>query len=189
MQSPFFRQWNYPRSFQRQMNFNQQNKNQNTNKNNIPSNIKFEPFDKSMLEQIKSSIQDKPDINKISELIQSEHNGAIFYSQLLSDLQTETDNKILKKLKENSEKRENVLQEIYKSYNQDIFEVRQAEINKISDFKAGINFAIHEENDVAQSLLSVSNEINSPEILKKINCLFYQKLLDINYLMWIGQRI
>lgn len=185
----------YPINFQRpnfninqpfniQPNFNTKpNLSIQPNSKNLPDGIHFEPFNPKDLEKIKSSMQNKIDTSKIEKLIQNEHNGTIFYEHLGTLTNNENAINIIKKIKSNCMHSKNILNEIYESHSQNKFEIKNVQINKPTDFKHAINFAISQENESASDFLIFLDEAS--DISKKINFIFNQKLLNINYLYYI----
>ena len=177
---PYQKQFRYPQNFQ------QQYYNKSMQKTN---GIHFEPFNKNDLEKIKSSVQNKCDANKIATSIQNEYNASVFYQNLISQTNNQMAIQILNKIETNCQYRKNILDEIYQSQTQAKFEIKNAQINKINNLSNGINFAIRQENHCAQNLLEILNEINDTQTKNKINFIFNQKLLDINYLIYIAQTL
>lgn len=147
------------------------------NQFNSSDGVRFEPFNKNMLENPIPF-----DTNKIKNLIQDEYNAEVFYTKL----ETNSMDKILVEIKNNCRYRQNLLREIYSTYSSDLFEVKEIKINLPGNFKAAINYAIYEENSNLQNLLRLSNEIANSDINKKINYIAQLKLLDINYLIWLA---
>lgn len=156
---------------------------QNTN------GIRFEPFNQNDLEKIKTAIKNSPEpqnkfeVGKIENALQNESNASIFYKHLISQIDNQNAIDIIKKIESHCQQRQKILAEIYQSQTQSQFKMRDAKINKINNLHTGIHFAIMQEIDSAQNLLEILH--GAPT--NKINFIYNQKLLDINYLNYLAQ--
>ncbi len=180
--------WNpyrrYPQNFQMPFNRN------NINNRNIQNAIRFEPFNPNDLEKIKTAIKNPPEpqnkfeVDKIENALQNENNASIFYKHLISQIDNENAIDIIKKIENHCQQRQKILAEIYQSQTQSQFKMRDVKINKINNLHTGIHFAIMQEIESAQNLLEILHDAPG----NKINFIYNQKLLDINYLNYLAQN-
>lgn len=120
--------------------------------------------------------------DKLEDFIQNERNAVLFYNYLSRRTTREDYRKALKDIGEESRKRHEACNMIYKNLKGQEYLPKETEINNSVSFNLGISWAITEESRSIRELSRVFEDMEDERSARSISCLIYKKISDLSIL-------
>ncbi len=121
----------------------------------------------------------------LSQIIQNEYNGSMFYNYMASIAPKDEYRMIMSKISKHCRFREIAFNGLYTRLEGGNYALKDVDINNICSFRTGVAMALKEEIKILDDYTNLYDTVNDPSGVKIINVQILKKLVDINLLNYV----